>query len=81
MEEVVGIAKVWSVILVGFFNPPTTADNPGPFVDVNYKTTEQCDTVRSELLVRYPNAQIWCIETFKPDSAPKRKRVRTARRR
>ena len=67
--------------MVGFFQPGT---DQAPFIDVNYQNMEQCDTVRTELLEKFPSAKIWCTATYKPDSAPKRKRTvrrtRTARR-
>ena len=79
MEEAVAVAKIWGVIMVAIMQP-----NTAPLIDVNYKTMEACEEVRTETLKTFPNAQIWCTPTYAPESAPKKKRtyrrVRTVRR-
>jgi hypothetical protein len=77
MEEVIGTTKIWGVIMVAIMQP-----NTAPLIDVNYKTMDACEAVKSETLQSFPNAQIWCTPTYKPESAPKkRKRMATTTRR
>ena len=59
------------------------APNMPPIIDVNYKTEEACEEVKSNLTPLYPNHTIYCTPTWKPDEVTKyraRKKVATRSR-
>jgi hypothetical protein len=71
-----------TAIVWGWLLTMQTANMP-PIIDVNYKTEEACELVKSELVPLYPNYTIYCTPTWKPEEVKKakaRKKVTTRKR-
>lgn len=61
-----------------------TASMPGMpvIIDPNYKTEADCMLVKADFAALYPDYDVACTPTWKPDAAPKdRKRVATRSKR